>query len=102
MKTRAQIQFDFDQAMRRANEIDELGADLSKIARKDMENTQAELLAAWKGDSARLFQSKANKLQTQVNRTAAELNGIADSIRIIARIIYEAEMEALRIATQRT
>lgn len=100
MKTKAQIEFDFNQALQRASEIDELGLDLARVARQDIENTRTELHAAWRGESEQLFQTKAERLQTQVNKTASELNGIADSIRSIARIIYEAEMEALRIATE--
>lgn len=101
MKTKAQIEFDFAQARMRAAEIDEVAADLARISKQDMENTMAELAGAWKGDSARLFQNKADALQGKVSATSRELGAIADTIREIARIMYEAEMEALRLATQR-
>lgn len=101
MKTSAQIQFDFDQARRRATDIEEIAADLSQLSRRDMENVMAELAGVWKGESARLFQAKADTLQGEMKKTADDLRGIAATIREIARRMYEAEMEALRIASQR-
>lgn len=101
MKTKAQIEFDFEQARRRAAELEEIAADLSQLSKRDMENTRAELSGAWKGESAQLFQTKAGKLQEDIQDTAKELNTIAATIREIAQRIYEAEMEALRIATER-
>lgn len=101
MKTSAQIQFDFAQARRRAEELEEIAAELNRLARNDMEAVMGEVSAAWRGDSASLYLSKADRLQQEITGSSRDLNSIAASIRTIARRMYEAEMEALRIATQR-
>ena len=101
MKTKAQIEFDFEQARRRAAELEEIAAELSRISRRDMENAKTELAGAWKGESAHSFQTKAGILQKEIKSTAGELNSVAAAIREIAQRIYEAEMEALCIAIER-
>lgn len=101
MKTKAQIEFDFELARRRAAELEEISSNLSRISRRDMENAKAELIGAWRGENAQLFQAKAGKLQEEIKSTAGELNSIAAAIREIAKRIYEAEMEALHIAIER-
>jgi len=101
MKTKAEIEFNFEQARRRAAELEEIAQDLASLAKRDMENTRAELAAAWKGESAQLFCGKSDKLQQDIASTAKELAAVAGSIREIARLVYEAEMQALQIAAQR-
>ena len=102
MKTSAQIQMDFAQARKRADEIDEIAANLRTLARRDLGDTVQELSSAWRGDNARMYLSKASRLQEDIAKTSGELQNIAGNIRTVARKLYEAEMEALRIATQRS
>lgn len=101
MKTKQQIEFDFEQARRRATELEEIASDISRLSRRDIEAAKADLAGAWKGESAQLFLQKTENLQENIRGTAKELNAIAAAIRKIAEQMYAAEMEALRIATQR-
>lgn len=101
MKTKAQIQMDFAEAKKRASEIEEIASDLSNVSKRDMENTMGNIAAAWKGDSARQYLGKAERLQNDIQKTAGELQKVASTIRVVAQNIYNAEMEALRIAMQR-
>ena len=101
MKSSNQIRFDFEQAKRRAAELDDIAEDMGRLSNTDLENTMAELAGGWKGDSAAQFQKKVESLQTEINSTAKELSSIATTIRNIARTIYNAEMEALTIANRR-
>ena len=101
MKTKLQIEFDFEQARRRAAELEEIAENISQLSRPDIENAKADLSSAWKGESAQHFQKKTEILQEDIRGRAKELNAIAAAIREIAAKIYAAEMEALRIATQR-
>jgi hypothetical protein len=45
---------------------------------------------------------KYSELKRQILDSADELNSIADDIRRTAQIVYNAEMEALRIAQTRS
>lgn len=101
MKTASQIKFDFQQAKKRAAELEEIAEDMRRLAKSDLENTMGNLSAAWKGDSSRQYLTKAARLQEEITATSRDLNNIADTIRRIAAIIYDAEMKALQIATQR-
>jgi len=101
MKDIFRIKIDFALARRRADEIDEIADDLAKIAKKDMENSMRGLMGCWRGDSANQYLAKSDRLQGEINKTANELRSIASNVRATARRIYEAEMEALRIAQTR-
>ena len=101
MKSTQQIWFDFDQARKRADEIDEIAEHVRRVSKDHMEDTLSVLPYGWKGDSANKFTGKARRLQTEISKTDTELNDIADTIRTIARIVYDAEMDAWEVANQR-
>lgn len=100
MSSRSEIRFNFNQALAQASELDSVADHLEQLDRKT-ENSMQTLSAAWKGQNATAFLKKEDRLKSEVRKTAAEIHNIADDIRRIARRIYEAEMEALRIAQQR-
>lgn len=102
MATREKIEFDFKQAMRQANKIDELANDLNRLSDRKFGGSLQKLSASWKGENASLYLAKGNSLQDKINRTSRELHAIAADIRTIAKRLYDAEMAALAIATART
>lgn len=101
MRSRDQIYFDFSAARREAGRLDDLADALSQSAVDGMENTSRQVGRAWRGESANTYMRKSAALQEQLDRTVSELREIARDIRAIAKAVYDAEMEALRIATQR-
>ena len=101
MKSETQIRGDFRAACSRAEEIDRIAQDRGGVARRDMEGTLDDLSRAWRGESAQKFTAKTEKLQTDIQGDAKDLESIADAIRRAAKIMYDAEMEALRIARER-
>ena len=86
MKTKLQIEFDFEQARRRAAELEEIAENISQLSRRDIENAKADLSSAWKGESAQHFQKKTEILQEDIRGTAKELNAIAAAIRTGTRL----------------
>ena len=101
MSSRSEIRFDFRQANNQANDLDNVADRLEKLARNTMEASMRSLASAWKGQNATEFLSKEDRLQQDIQNTAAEIRGIASDIRIAAQRVYNAEMEALRIAEER-
>ena len=101
MSSRSEIRFNFRQALAQADRLDALADRLGKITGKTMENSMQMLTRAWKGDNANAFLRKEENLRKDIKGTAADLHDIADDIRRIARRVYEAEMEAWRIANER-
>ena len=101
MASRSEIEFDFNQAKRQADRIDGIADDLSRLSQRKLENALQILSSNWKGTNASNYLKKGDRLQGEINGTVNELRSIASAIRTIAQNIYNAEMEALRIAEER-
>ncbi|MDO4329650.1 MAG: WXG100 family type VII secretion target [Lachnospiraceae bacterium] len=101
MSTRSEIRFNFRQALSQADELDDVADRLERLSGKTMESSMQNLAAAWKGQNATAFLKKEDILKGDIKKTASQIHDIADDIRRIARRVYEAEMEALRIASER-
>ncbi len=98
--TAAKIRFNFDSARARANELDEIADMLRRKCLKGMQDAQEELAAAWKGENANRFLQKSERLELEIQKSAAKLHSVSEAIRQNARIIYDAEMQARRIAEE--
>jgi len=101
MKTAWEIEFDFQQALAQARELDGVGSRLNELANRRLANLQQALPSYWEGDSARLFGQKEEELKAAIIKSGRSLHEEADKIRAIARRIYQAEMDALEIALRR-
>ncbi len=101
MASRSEIEFDFAQAKRQADRIDEIANNLGNLSKNNLENTLQTLSNNWKGANASAYLTKGGRLQGEINGTVGELHSIASDIRTIAQRIYDAEMAALRIAEER-
>lgn len=101
MASREQIQMDFDRAERQAGELDNIANDLNRISDRELPDMLNRLGSDWKGDNAGQYIQKGVNLSDQMKGTVTSIRQTASTIRTIARNIYEAEMEALRIAEER-
>ncbi|MBO5474618.1 MAG: WXG100 family type VII secretion target [Lachnospiraceae bacterium] len=101
MAGRASIEFNFRKAMEQAEQLEGTAERLSRLSNYQFENTMQQLAANWKGENASEYMNKGDRLQQQMNGTAKELYNIAADIRRVAKRLYQAEMEALRIAQKR-
>lgn len=101
MATRQRIELDFKQALRQADSIDAAAEQLSNLSGREFRTSLDNLSANWRSDSASMYMAKGNRLQEQMDGTAKELHAAAASIRTLAKRIYNAEMNAWRIATSR-
>ena len=101
MASREQIQMDFDRAARQADELDNIASELSRISDREIPDMLNRLGSDWKGDNAGQYIQKGFVLTGQMQGTVASIRQTASTIRAIARNIYNAEMEALRIAEER-
>lgn len=102
MKTQWQIEFDFNQARKQAERLDDIADRLENLAKRQIESCNQEIPSYWRGKSASLFQQKQEEMKTNVLETAQDLRAQAEHIREIARRLYEAEMAALEIARRRS
>lgn len=101
MASRYQIQMDFNKAGQKAGELDDIADRLSKIAETDLPNILNGLGSDWKGDNADAYIRKGVGVGENMRETVKDLRNTAATIRKIAQNVYDAEMEALRIAEER-
>lgn len=102
MKTSAQIKLNYREAMQQARDLDTLAGKIRNTANQKVEESMQLLSSGWKGNNASEFLKKYSELKRQILESADELSSIADDIRTTARIIYNAEMEAVRIAKNKS
>lgn len=95
------IRFNYERARGQANELDEIANNLSQLAYSDFAGTMQNISMNWKGENATKYLKKGESLQSNMNSTAKSLRSVASEIRRVAQNIYNADMEALRIARER-
>lgn len=101
MATLSEIYFNYNHAIKQANELDQVARRLTNAASQDMEGLLNDVNSAWKSDSAPQYIKKGQKVEADMHITAGNLKNIAAAIRTIAKRILEAELEAWRIANER-
>jgi len=98
MKTRQQLQFDFDTAINQAKRLESLAGEIESTVARPLGSSAQELAAAWKGNSATAYVEKQGRLKEKISDTASDLRTVAEEIRAAAQRVYEAEMKAICIA----
>jgi uncharacterized protein YukE len=98
--TRAQVEINFEEANRQVREIEEAVAILQKADQIHAE-MQENTAAAWKGQNSDNFQSLSRDLGSRLEKMRKLIEELAEWIRHRAKVLYDAEMEAIRIAEER-
>ena len=101
MASRAEIRFHFQQALNQADKLESIADNLEGRAGNKLSSSISDLSGAWRGSNAKQFLRKEDALADDIRRSANQLRDIAGDIKRIAKIVYNAEMEALRIANER-
>ena len=91
------IEFNYKEALRQARELEQISEELKKLVDRRLKNQQAELGVVWKGESAQVFQKKADELFDDIKKTAAKTQRIAHSVQTTAKSIKSAEELAEKI-----
>ena len=101
MSSLAEIYFNYNKAIRQASQLEGQARKLRTISGSDMQNVLQEVHSAWQSESSSAYLKKGQKVQQDVLTTSDNLNKIAQTIRTVAGIIRDAELEAWRIAHER-
>lgn len=97
MKSKSEIEMDFERAVSQAQELEELSKELSQIATEHIKGALRLLMINWQGDNAELFVEKGNILTNEMIDTADDLIKVAKNIRTTANIVYTAEKAAAQL-----
>lgn len=95
------IQMNYRRSLEQAKELEEQAARLHRVAGRDLETMLMQLRGAWTGANADQYAVKCRVLQQKIEKTASELEKSAQTLRTAAQRLYNAEMEALRLAQER-
>lgn len=98
MKSKCEIEMDFERALAQAQELEEISDELSKIASAHVAEALEMLAKNWQGDNSKSFLRKSGGITTDMIETADDLLKIARNIRTTAGIVYKAESMARQIA----
>lgn len=95
------IEWNYIQAKRQAEKLEEQAARLGRLASNQLEGTLQKLSGNWQGESASAYMRKGGRMKEEVNRLARELRRVAEVIRSSAERTYRAEMRARELARKR-
>ena len=101
VKTEAEIYLEYEKALSQAETLMQLAGELNSSVAGDTKETTAALETVWKGESAEAFYAKCGILTQKWSDCASSLTKTAEAVRTIAQNIYNAEMQALRLAETR-
>lgn len=101
IKSSAQILMDFTRARMQASKLENAAASIRREARR-FTQCRSDVAAAWTGENASKFTNKMGLVSEDLEKIARSLEKTAEVIRKNAKTIYDAEMEAKRIAEART
>ena len=99
--TLAEINFYYRKALKQASQLEDIARRVRNASSNELQSILNQVHSAWQSDSAPAYLQKGRKVQGDINTISGNLNNIASTIRRVAQIIYEAELEAWRIAHER-
>ena len=96
-KSRYQIRMDYKKAQDQADKLDEAAKCIRQEGNR-FHSCRVDIKHAWEGDNAKKFTAKMGMVSEDLEKIAKQLEKTADAIRKSAKNIYQAEMEAKRLA----
>lgn len=102
MSSAYEIKVDFQNAREQAQRLDDLAGRIDSEIAGRMTESNEQLHAAWTGENATRYLRDLDNIGDSWAGVARSLRIMADMIRLLAQQIYDAEMEALRIAQTRS
>lgn len=99
MRSRSEVIWDFNAANTKASELDGIADELQTMLDRQSESIE-NLTSAWVCGSATRYIAKVNQVREQIKNQITNLTNTASTIRECAQRVYDAEMEAIRIAEE--
>jgi len=94
------MNFNYNQAISQASQIDAVANDMLNVANKQLQTTLDSIGACWRGDASGQFISYCTTTQADIRTQAKKLQDLARRIREVARIIREAEERVKELQRQ--
>lgn len=95
------IEINFVEAIKKADEIEEIADRLENVVSRSVQNSMEELSHGWKGENASLFFKRQNPLPSEIQATIRDIRRISQRIRRIAQLFHDVEMKAVNLFSRR-
>lgn len=95
MKTRWEIELEYNRATGQAKELENIASEMRGLASNSLGTMTADLVSGWKGENASLYIQKVDERQEQMKQTATGIGKIAEAIREEAEKIKSLELSRL-------
>ena len=99
--TEYEITFNYQKAMNQAAELKAIASSLKKVGETQLAECLGKISKNWLGSNSEDFVAKGKKMETKIEKSSKSITLTAGAIETMAKNIYNAEMEALRIARER-
>ena len=96
------IQFNYNKAIKQADDLLDISKEVKKISENKLADSLEKIDKNWDGENSKKFIKKGNTLKGKIEDSADDLKKVSESIKQMAKKIYDAEMESLRIAKERS
>lgn len=87
----ALIELNYQDTINKAEQLEELAAEMKTICSKDIGGANDVCSSIWKGDASTAYQKKLNQIQSKIEKRADTLNSTANSLGGVARRLKQAE-----------
>ncbi len=98
MASESEIRFNYEQALKKVQELEEIAGELKQIAAGELDGALTKLGGSWQSEASGVYRKKGEDLGERVGKRAENILEIADAARKMAKRLYEAEMAAYRLA----
>lgn len=96
------IQLNYTQAMEQAEQLSKVAGEMKDLAEEEVTKLITDLGSCWEGENAAAYIAKVDILKRNLKKTSEDIEKTATTIRDMATNIYNAEMEAEKVAEVRT
>lgn len=91
------IEFNYNQAISQANQIETVASEMLNVANKQLQTSIDSIGVCWQGDASQQFVKYCSTTQSDIRAEAKKLQDLSKRLREVARIIKEAEERAKEI-----
>lgn len=95
------MNFNYNQAISQANQVEKIAKDMLAIANKQIQNAGDSIEICWRGSASQQFIANLEATQADIRAQAKKLQDLAKRIRSVAKIIEEAEQRAKELLRQK-
>lgn len=96
------IQLNYTQAIEQAEQLSKMADEIKDLSEEEVAKLITDLGSCWEGENASAYIAKVEILKRNLEKTAEDIKKTSTTIRDMATNIYNAEMEAEKIADNRT